>query len=273
MTHEVIFDGAYLRAILHPGDSKQLMVTFDYRQNGKNDFTAIRHSTHFARMRFAQLSIKTKVNDWFINPDTTALETALTQIGPHYPRVHMLGYSMGGYGALRFARALGAASAVLISPQFSILPELVPFDARYRAEGRRFDAVLGDLTQRAHPGLQGLILLDPFARADLQHAHMIQTLFPALNIVRLPFGGHPASLVLRDAGKTWTINRAAVLAQAKSRAITQSHREGRRGSVGYWLRMALYCDKRRPMLAGHAWAQYIALGGTRGPEAECEAGD
>ena len=273
MTHEVIFDGAHLRAILHPGATKQLMVTFDYRQNGKNDFTATRHSTHFARMQFAQLSIKTRANDWFINPDTAALESALTRIGPQYRRVHLLGYSMGGYGALRFARALGAVSAVLISPQVSILPDLVPFDARYRTEGRGIDPVLGDLTERAHPTLAGLILLDPFARADLQHAHMIQHLYPALAVVRLPFGGHPASLVLRDAGKTWTINRAAVLAQAKSRAITQSHREGRRSSAGYWLRMALYCENRRPALAAHARAQYAALGGFGGPADESDESD
>jgi len=273
MTHELVFDGAHLRAVLHPGDAKQLMVTFDFRQNGKNDFTVTEHSTHFARMQFAQLSVKTRANDWFINPDTQALEDALSQLGQRFERVNMLGYSMGGYGALRFARALGAVSAVLISPQVSILPDLVPFDPRYRAEGRGFDPVLGDLTERAHPGLRGLILLDPFARADLQHAQMIQILFPRLQVVRLPFGGHPASLMLRETGKNGAILRAAVMPKAKASIITQSHRDGRREATGYWLRMALHCAKRRPALAAHAWSRYAALGGAPRAEPQDDAGN
>ena len=252
MIPERIFDGAHLRATLLPGQRDQLVVTFDYRLAGKSDFTADTHSSTFARKGFAQLSIKSRANDWFVNPDTAALEAVLAPLAARYARVTLLGYSMGGYGALRFAKALGAASAVLISPQVSIAAALVPFDRRYRAEGRLFDADLGDLGPCAMPNLTGLVVIDPFVAADLRHAGMIRALFPALSLVRLGFGGHPAIRVLRGAGKAWTIHREAVSDTPTRRLICAEHRAGRAVSAGYWTRLAARAMHRRPALAAHA---------------------
>ena len=252
MIPERIFDGAHLRATLLPGQRDQLVVTFDYRQAGKADFTADTHSSTFARKGFAQLSIKSRANDWFINCDTADLQATLAPVAARYARVTLLGYSMGGYGALRFAKALGAASAVVISPQVSIASDLVPFDRRYRAEGRLFDTVLGDLGPCAMPDLTGLIIIDPFVAADLRHAAMIRAHFPALSLVRLGFGGHPAIRVLRGAGKAWTIHREAVADAPARRLICAEHRAGRAASQGYWTRLAARAKDRRPALSAHA---------------------
>lgn len=246
---QIVFDGDLLRAVLIPGGSAQLMVTLDYRMPGKSDFSAARHSTSFARMGYAQLSLKTRANDWFVNADTAALEQALAQVAVSYDRVHMLGYSMGGYGAFRFAKALRARSVVAISPQLSIHPDVVPFDRRYRAEAQGFDPVLGDLTRLADPDLRGLVVIDPFITNDLRHAFLLQQMFPRLRIVRLGFGGHPATRVLRDAAKGWTLHREAAAFQPKAKLIVQSHRAGRRQSAGYWTRLAHYAQLRHPVWA------------------------
>jgi pimeloyl-ACP methyl ester carboxylesterase len=256
-----VFDGQMLRASLFAGDRAQLMVTLDYRKTGKADFSPPHHSTSFARMRYAQLSIKTRRNDWFINPETEALEQALVQVAAGYDRVHILGYSMGGYGAFRFARAMGAASVVAISPQVSIHPGVVPFDRRYRAEGRGFDPVLGDLATRADPALQGLLIFDPFVATDLRHAQMLQDLFPRLRLVRLGFGGHPAIRVLREAAKSWTLHREASALKPTPQLILHGHRAGRRQSAGYWARLAKHAERRHPAVAAYARAQVMALGG------------
>jgi pimeloyl-ACP methyl ester carboxylesterase len=254
-----VFDGEHLRATLLPGERDHLVVTLDYRRTGKSDFTPDIHSSTFARKGYAQLSIKTRTNDWFVNADTTALEAGLADIAARYGKVTLLGYSMGGYGALRFARALGAASAVIISPQVSIAPDVVPFDPRYRAEGRRFDKVTGDLTPHAMPGLSGLIVIDPFVAADLRHARMIRALFPGLSFVRLGFGGHPAIRVLRGAGKAWTIHREAVMDSPKGTFMCREHRAGRRASAGYWTRLAARTLTQRPALAAYAQAMADTL--------------
>lgn len=260
---DMIFDGAHLRATLQPGDRRQLIVTFDYRMDGKNDFTPAAHSTTFARQGLAQLSIKTRCNDWFINPDTAALEVVLTRFAAGYDRVHMLGYSMGGYGALRFAGALRASSLVAISPQVSIHPSQARWERRYAAEAPGFDPVMGDLARHPAPELAGLILLDPFNRADLRHGRAIAGLFAGMRLVRLGFGGHPASQVIRGSGKRWVIDRATVQPHAPPDLIQRTHREGRRSAPGYWQRLARFCAHRRPALARHALERAEAIIDTR----------
>lgn len=258
---ETVFQGDHLRATWFAGTRPQLMVTFDYRRTGRTEFSAANHSSGYARQGYGQLSIQSRRNDWFINPDTVALEQTLAAIAARYDRVQALGYSMGGYGALRFARALRLEKAVLVSPQATIAPEAVPFDLRYRAEGRLFDAELGDLAPRALPGLDGFLVIDPFVIADRLHAAMILALFPRLRMLRLNFGGHPAIRVLRSCNKAWLVQREAALADPKSRgeAILRAHRAARRGSAGYWQRLARRAALRHPALSATAAGRAAGL--------------
>lgn len=262
MSDETVFAGAHLRAHLMAGRRDRLIVTFDYRQAGRAGFNAPRHSSTFARGGFWQLNIQTRTNDWFVNPETRALEAALGALRGRFGRVNLLGFSMGGYGALRFARALGADQAVLVSPQVSIAPGVVPFETRYGAEAAGFDAALGDLCAVAWPGLAGLILVDPFLAADMGHVRMIRALFPRLGLARLAFAGHPATGVIRQAGRLWTLHREATAAAGpERRLICAAHRAGRRQSAGYWERLGRQAGTRRPALAARAAERAAALGG------------
>jgi len=256
---ERLFDGRHLRASLIDPGADRLIVTFDFRRTARDGFSAAAHSTGFARQGMGQLMVQTAANDWFINPDTTALEQALAGLAGRFGRVQLLGYSMGGFGALRFARVLRADTAVIVSPQVSIAPQVVPFDRRYRAEGARFDPVLGDLRQHAWPGLRGLILADPFVAADRRHVTMIQSLFPGLALARLNFGGHPAIRVLRGGRAAWWVQRAAASADPAPGPILTAHRAARAGSAGYWQRLARQAAGRRPALAAHALARAAVL--------------
>ncbi|EYD77652.1 hypothetical protein Rumeso_00818 [Rubellimicrobium mesophilum DSM 19309] len=235
MTAEVVFDGERLRAVLWRGRSDRLVVTFDYRMDGREGFSADNHSTGFARQGFSQLSIKTRANDWFVNAETPALEEALGRVRAEHRRVQALGFSMGGYGALRFARALGAAQVVVVSPQVS--PE-AEWDVRYRGETPGWDEGLGDLRPRAMPTLGGLLVFDPFVAEDLTHARAILRLFPGLRPIRLGFGGHPAIRTLRGAGKMWVVQQEAGARRASGEAIRAAHRGARAESKGWWTRLA-----------------------------------
>lgn len=266
---ERIFDGQHLRAVLWPGRRQdRLIVTFDYRQDGKADFTPDAHLTTFHRLGYPQLAIKTARNDWYVNPDTGALATALVPLRGRFGRVQMLGFSMGGYGALRFAAALDARSAVIVSPQVSIAPDDVPCDPRYLAYADGFDRVAGDLSRCPAPRLRGLIVIDPFIAADLEHARRIRALFPGLSIVRLNFGGHPAIRVLRGAGAIPAVQREAMVPRATPAGIIASHRAARRLSPGYWSRLAQSAAAQHPRLAATARARAAALPPRRGDMAE-----
>ena len=254
MTPEIVFDGARLRAVLIRGRSERMVVTFDYRKDGRDGFSADTHSTSFARQGFSQLAIKTRANDWFVNEETSALEEALARVARG--RVQALGFSMGGFGALRFARALGLAQAVVVSPQVS--PH-APWDARYRAEAQGWDEGLGNLGVRAMPGLSGLLVFDPFVAEDLHHARAIRALFPGLQPVRLGFGGHPAIRTLRGAGGMRIVQEEAGARKARAQPIRDAHRAARAGSRGWWLRLAMRAEAGHPGLAGRARDRAEAL--------------
>jgi hypothetical protein len=256
VTAEVVFDGERLRAVLLRGRSDRLVVTFDYRLDGREGFSADNHSTSFARQGFSQLAIKTRANDWFVNAETAALEDVLGRVAREHARVQALGFSMGGYGALRFAKALGAAQAVVVSPQAS---PVAAWDARYRGEVKTWDEGAGDLVVRAVPGLRGLLVFDPFVSEDLAHARSILRLFPGLTPVRLGFGGHPAIRTLRGAGTMWVVQQEAGARRASAKAIREAHRDARAGSKGWWTRLADRAAGRHPGLAFLALERAAAL--------------
>lgn len=247
-----VFEGDHLRAALIPGARPVLMVTLDFRRVTRKGFSEANNSSSFARQGYAQLSITCRVNDWFINPETEALERAVAPVAARYDRVQALGYSMGGYGAFRFARALGLTGIVAVSPQATIAPGAVPEDRRYPAEAARFDADLGDLAPRGRDDLSGVILVDPFKRVDLAHARLIRRAFPKVRLVPLAFAGHPASRLLRDAGKAWLLQREAAAAVQTGAAIHEAHRAARRESARYWAALAEAAAARHPALAAVA---------------------
>ncbi|KPP90415.1 MAG: hypothetical protein HLUCCA08_15750 [Rhodobacteraceae bacterium HLUCCA08] len=256
MTPEPVFDGTHLRAVLVNADARRLMVTLDYRMSGRAGFAPFTPSRNFARNGFAQLSIKSARNDWFVNPDTLALERVLAGLAGRYQAVHAIGYSMGGYGAFRFAPALGITRIVAVSPQVSIDPALVPWDRRFRAEARGFDAALGGLTPL--DSVTGAILVDPFNRLDLWNALSLQALYPAVGLARAAFGGHPATAVLSDAGIGWTPQRQAQTGAPSAAALTEAHRRARRVSTSYWRALARATARTRPGVAAHALGQLAA---------------
>lgn len=269
---EPVFAGNRLRAALHPGTDRRnlLVVTFDFRRTTRKGFSDLDFSSSFARQGHAQLSISCRENDWFINDETEALERVLARVAARFAEVRALGYSMGGYGAFRFARTLRLTGIVAVSPQSTIVPGAVPGDRRYAAEARGFDPVLGDLHGRGRTDLPGLILVDPLNRLDLAHARRITEIFPQVRIVALPCAGHPASKVLGEAGRGWLLQREAVAGSLTGAAIRTAWREVRRDSARYWTNFAKAAQDRHPKWATQAAAQ-AALCATRDSEARSDA--
>lgn len=246
-----LFDGQSLRATFFAGRGPGLFVTFDFRQTGRSGFAPANRSSAAESRGLSQLSIRSARNDWFINAETEALEEVLRDLGRRHPGARLLGWSMGGYGALRFARALGAAHVVAVSPQATLDPATAPWDRRYRAESRGFDPALGALAPRAMPDLGGLLLYDPFIRADARHARLIAASFPALTLVPLSFGGHPATRVLRQGGRASLVQQAALDDGTDAATIRAAHRAARHRSAAWWSGLAAAAG-RHPALAARA---------------------
>ena len=252
MSTERLFDGRHLRADLVREGHRRLMVSFDWRVIGRTGFRDAQPNRTFLDGGFDQLIIGAAANDWFINPETTALEAALAALPDRYDEVRAVGFSMGGYGALRLSRALRIARVVTVSAQLSIDPLLAPWEWRYRKEAAGFDGALGDLARHADRHVAGHVLIDDLIPADLAHARALQALFPALRIVRLTGGGHPATQVLRAARRAGMVQRLAMDDGGDPRDLLRAHRNARQGQQDYWARLAQAAEPTRPLCAAAA---------------------
>ena len=257
-----VFEGRHLRADLWGAGRARLAVTFDFRRAGRRGFATPPRVAAFDRAGFAQLSIRSAANDWFINPETEALEDRLARLGPRFETVRALGYSMGGYGAFRLARALGAEAVIAVSPQASLAPGVVPFETRYPEEAARFSPSLGDLAVCGGAGLRGLILLDPAVAEDVAHARLLQGWFPGVRRVALPGGGHPATGLLAEARMARVLHHLLVSDRPTDPGpILASHKAARRLSARYWRRLAKRAGTRHPTLAAKARSLATRLDG------------
>ncbi|WP_224826442.1 alpha/beta hydrolase [Cognatishimia sp. MH4019] len=247
---ELVFADDRLRATLHALDARRLVVTFDNRKLGKADFEPRDPARNFLNAGFAQLHIETKANDWFINASTPALEVALAKLRGRFHQVKAIGFSMGGYGALRLSGALGIDEVALISAQISIDRAVVPFETRYKREAKRFSAETGALDS-ANPNLGGVICYDPFHRLDSAHAALIAAAFPKIKRVPMALGQHPATNILREQRAIGKVQKQVVQG-FDAVALKADHRAACRITALYWERLAEKAAPRHPDWARQA---------------------
>lgn len=242
---ETLFDGALLRARLTrpPDAGPVLYVTFRQRMEEPGAFSDDPPVRKALLRGMTHLHLQTRWNDWYLNAETQALEAALRQLRAGFAEARAVGYSMGGYAALRLARALDLTQALVISPQFTLDRRLIPQERRY-AEAARYDAALGDLARHGKPGLTGAIVYDPSHRLDRLHARRIAELMPRMAPAPCMFGGHPATQAIRAANGFPAFQALGLDGDLSATAITRLHRSLRAGSSRYWHFRAKACLAR-----------------------------
>ncbi|MCU0800912.1 MAG: alpha/beta hydrolase [Rhodobacteraceae bacterium] len=231
-----IFDGAHLRAELHGAGRKGLFVSFDHwRGASRAGFVPMAPVQTALDMGYANLVIATAADDWFLNADLAATLQAVAAVAQDYPVVRAIGFSMGGYGALLFSRALNLRSATLFAPQAAIRPGQIPQETRW--PGTATSAMVADaLRLYLRPGLRGTVLMDPFAHpAERAQARAVQALAPGLALVALPFSGHPPTAVLMR-GQAYPQLLAAAVAGKATPALIRSLQRRHRWSCETYLR-------------------------------------
>lgn len=248
---ERVFDGDLLQARLWLPDrpTTALYVTFRQWVPDPGSFDDRGRVQRALTAGLAHLHIQSRWNDWFLNPETSALEAALKAARARFRTARALGFSMGGYGALRFSRALRLTQVLLVSPQVSLL---LPGEDRY-PEAAAFDRRAGDLSTHARPDQKGVVVFDPFHRLDRLHASAVQALLPGIRPAKLAFGGHPGTAALGQAGGFRALQRLSLSSRLEAAQLVRLHRELRHGSARYWRERADRLLRRnRPDLAAAA---------------------
>lgn len=228
MGEQRVFDGTFLRANLYGDGPNGLFVSFDHFRPDRAGFPQMLPVRTALDLGYASLVISTAANDWFLNPDLPQLRAAVAGVAARFAVVRAIGFSMGGYGALLLSKTLRLSFATLWAPQVSIRSRVAPFETRFRPEARQIDAVADQVRLNLCPDLRGTLLCDPFAHpAERRHARAIQAFAPGLDIVALPFSGHPpTNVVMRGDGYPGLL-RAAIsgsLTPAIVRGAQVAHR-------------------------------------------------
>jgi hypothetical protein len=239
---ETVFDGPHMRAKLWLPDrpTTALYVTFRQWQPKPGSFDDPGPVQRALTAGLAHLHIQTRWNDWFLNPDTPGLAVALTVARTRFLTARALGFSMGGYAALRFSQVLRLNQVLLVSPQVSLL---LPEEDRY-PEASTFDPLAGDLATHARKGLKGVVVFDPFYRLDHLHARQIMALLPGITPAKLPFGGHPGTAALGHAGGFRALQRLSLGARLEAAQVVRLHRDHRESSMRYWRERAEYALRK-----------------------------
>jgi hypothetical protein len=240
-----LFDGRHLRATVYrPARTvSSLIVTFRQRIPNPGHFDDHVPARQFLKAGWTQLHIQSRFNDWYINGETQQLCNALEAFVGEFQHVAGIGFSMGGYGCLRFSAALGMAEAVVVSPQVSIHRDVVPFDTRYRASAVEFDYDLGSLARHARPDLRGVLLFDPFRSLDRRNVELIRAILPGFSLCRFGFGGHPATGVLRQTVKFGAVQQLVLKRNLVPAAFLALHRQNRAASPAWWQELELRAAK------------------------------
>jgi tetratricopeptide (TPR) repeat protein len=174
------------------------------------------------------------------------------------------GQGMGGYGALKYGRALAAEATVALAPAFSIDPADMPADRRARVE---FDPQrnAGMAVRPADLAALPIIAFDPLLRPDLAQAQRLAAMSP-IRAVPLRRGGGALAALLGETGRLAPLLRATLEGDAPGAVAIL--REARRASPRLRAAVAKALEAR----GHHAWSlalrgQAVALPESSAPPA------
>ncbi|WP_093994407.1 hypothetical protein [Flavimaricola marinus] len=206
-------------------------------------------SAKFLRCRpESVLYIKPQQPNWYRRPDLFDWIEAEHALFSGFDRVVLMGGSMGGYGALAFARAMRATEVLSLNPQTTLARDLVPWETRFalgRAEdwtGRYRDAA--ETTQG-----DVYVIADRYEKNDFMQVDRLR----GHHFANFPFVGHkvPAWLQQLDALKPVSLAVLDGLPPAEVQATIHGAIRQRRKLERWWAGVANIAGKhgKRDLLA------------------------
>lgn len=170
-------------------------VTFDsYTDNRSLDRAGF--GEHYLQSRgIDAIHILSRDNYWYQHPELPDALAAAASAAGCYSRVFAYGSSMGGYAALQYGADCGAHCGIAISPQFSIDPDVAPFEDRWLFDASRIRFRADQTT----PLAEQYIFFDQYDARDNAHFKLFSERSLTIGI-RVPYAGHPVGGYLAETG-------------------------------------------------------------------------
>ena len=182
-----------LEALYQPGDGDVLLITF----NGMGLVANGLHSAAAqvaAKLGMPAIGIVSREKNWFPEPDMKAILPSIQTYLDRHKRRISYGFSMGGYGAVKYSRMMGVEAIVALSPQISIDPDFVPWDPRYRSHVRDFHQ--GERIRPEDISGNLFLILDMLDECDRQHARVLSEIYASRRINAAGVGHHTHEIFL-----------------------------------------------------------------------------
>jgi pimeloyl-ACP methyl ester carboxylesterase len=175
------------------------------------------------------LHVINRTNRWYDHREIAQALACIRQAASGFSKVITYGSSMGGYAAIRFAEAVGAQSAIALSPQYGLGAPSAPFETRFVCDLTRFSRrYLGPWHRSAT--VTPYVFFDS-KDLDARHAQLIARHYPNTVTIGIPHAGHPVGAYLDEAGlltgavlsiAAGTFDAAAFTAQARRKRHASS---------------------------------------------------
>lgn len=238
-----LFDGDGIRAHLIESGSDQLVVSFPDLVHPVGRGHAGWGHGFLSKRGLSAVYIENDSPDWYQTPDFFPAMEAIRAATSGRAKI-TYGSSMGGYGALLGAGAVGADRALALCPQYSIEAKVVPFERRFRPHADRLGAFRHRLDQHMSHDVDYTVVFDPFHNADHKHADLIQSVSKAHALPVYAARHHVLGWIIQNGGKEALANFIA--GSATRRDFRNAIRAARQTSGTYMKRM-----RKRAVQHGH----------------------
>ncbi len=231
-------------------DVERVVMTFPHRIHSPGANNAGWGEAFLRRRGAAVLSVLFEKVDWYQSPGFfPAMEAARAFLGDRIA-ITTYGSSMGAYGAILAAARLGADRVVAACPQFSIEPDVAPFERRFRGEAEEIGPFRHDVTGELHDDISYFVLHDPTHTIDRRHIALFSQ--PAnWRDILFPGTGHNTLPAMVEAGMKDAVF-ALIMGQMDAHAVRCDIRKIRRNSTYYIRRMGNLCARSPQRAQGRA---------------------
>ena len=243
----VIFQSADL--LIRRIDGAQVdeaVVTFDSYSDERTWARAGFGEGFFRSEGITAFHVISRDNDWYQFPELAEAMRHVREETGRFARVLAYGTSMGGYASVRFADAVGAKTALALSPQYSIDPDIVPFEKRWLADSNRID-FLAELDGPIDTHADILIAYDPTG-PDRPHAALIAR-DVSVQELKIRYAGHSVPALLSEAGLLKPLVLGALRGDIDVRGFERAVSAKKRTLSVYFSELAIRQLKRQPVRA------------------------
>ena len=185
----LIYEGDELVLHYEAGDTDYIVITFQGAHHTDTALTSFFADTPLKKNRITALGVTTKVDHWYISPDTEKIVTLIEEIATDYQQRILIGPSMGGHAAIAFSKRLKATSVFSCAPKWSL-------------DSNECDVLQYYVDQNFRPGMEGMglrqeqtsgqifITYDPEHGVDAYHIQKISAHLKDAVFIKTFYSGH-----------------------------------------------------------------------------------